>query len=490
MSNTQSIAQNNVKSDQLNTDELLEAMDKVIEKEMKENHIPGMGLVIVQNGKTIYKKGYGIANMATAAIVDPDKTIFRIGSISKALTFLTLSKLIDQGRIGMDDDVSKYFDGIDNSLGFKDPVTIKNLLTHTSGFDQIGIGRHIYDFERSIAERKAQRPSISEFLKNKNLRRVTKAGQYYRYDTYGTTLAGAIIEKVTGLPYDQAMKQELFDLLGMDRSSVEVENKYIEDLATGHGYNEGQYEVMPYEIYNTTPASSIDASPADMGRLLEALTGDGANKSGRLFSSDMITNIRNGLYKSHPEFVGMSYGMHESNYVGALPDAYKIKTIGHGGDMLGTSSLMTTIPSLNMGIFVSANRNSEAGGERINLWRLVMPVILKHYKIEKAKPFSIPKPVNVTLDEYVGNYYLGIFCHSCTEDEFDQYAWRRSSRPRMIRKMDNTLLLGEDTYIPRGNDVFVRADGNEQVYFGRDESGKITYFVFSDELNSYERIDD
>ncbi len=473
-------------------DDKFKSFDTALLNEMKNSHIPGMSLVIVQDGQTIYKKGYGVANVETNVPVDPDKTIFRIGSISKALTLLTLSKLVYQGKVRLDDDVVDYFDGIENDQGFTDPVRIKHLLTHTSGFDQVGLGRHVYNYDQSLDDRKAQRPSISAFLKNKNLRRVTQAGEYYRYDTYGSTLAGVILEKVTGLTYKQAMKQELFDPIGMGLSSVEVEDQHMDQLAVGHGYNDDAYEVMPYEIYNTPPASSIDATPADMGRLLEVLTGGGANKHGSIFTPSVMKNIMEVQYQPHPEFVGISHGLQESNYVGNLPDAYKIRTLGHGGDMLGISCLMTTIPSKGVGIFISSNRNHEAGGERVNLWRLIMPLVMDHFDIPKtSEPFRIPEqPVKVDLKEYVGNYYFGVFCHSCTEEEYAQYAWRRSSRPIEIRKDKNELLLGDDRYLSRGEDVFVRADGYEQIFFGRDENKKISFMVFSDQLNSYERIDD
>lgn len=466
--------------------------DQAIMNEMESSHIPGMSLVIVKDGQTIYKKGYGVANIETGVSVDPDKTIFRIGSISKALTLLTLSKLIYQGKVGMDDDVSQYFDGIENTQLFKDPVTIKHVLTHTSGFDQIGLGRHIYNYDQSLDDRKEQRPSISEFLQNKNLRRVTPAGGYYRYDTYGSTLAGAIIENVTGLTYRQAMKQELFDPIGMSLSSVEVEDQYMDQLAVGHGYNNNAYEVMPYEVYNTPPASSIDATPSDMGRLLEVLTGGGANNHGSIFTPKVMKDIMKVQYQPHPEFVGISHGLQESNYVGNLPDAYKIRTLGHGGDMLGISCLMTVIPSKGIGIFISSNRNHEAGGERVNLWRLIMPLVMDHLDISKtSEPFPLPKgPVQVNLDQYVGNYYFGVFCHSCTEEEYAQYAWRKSSRPIEIKKKKNELILGEDSYLHRGDDVFVRADGYEKIFFGRDNYDKISFMVFSDQLTSFERIDD
>ena len=471
---------------------LKDTIDLVIEKEMKENHIPGFALVLVKEGKTIYKKGYGVANMQTGRKVDPDTTIFRIGSISKALTLLALTKLIDEDKIGLNDDVSRYFTGIQNPNNFKEPIEIQHLLTHTSGFDQIGISRHIYDFELPLHERKTMRAGISDFLKSNNLRRITPAGEYYRYDTYGTTLAGAIIEKITKLPFPEAMKKVLFEPAGMNNSFVEVTPAYMENLALGHGYTNGQYQIMPYEVYKTLPASSIDATPADMGRLLEVLTNDGLNEKGRFYTREMANNILNPQYRPHPDFIGTSHGLHESARIGVPPEAYDIRTIGHGGDMLGTSSIMTIIPSMKLGIFATANRNSEAGGPPVRLFRLIMNTIVKYLGLEKVgSPYEIPKQkIEVNLEEYRGNYYFGVFCHSCTEEEYAQGAWRRSSNPLIASISNDTLLLNSDKYIPKTKDIFVRSDGNEMVYFGRDKEGKITFLNFSDGNSPLERIDD
>jgi len=472
-------------------EKLKKAIDSVMLIEMEENHIPGMAIVLVKDGKTVYKKGHGIASLINGKKVDPDKTIFRIGSISKALTLLTLTKLIDDGRIGIDDDVTQYFTGIQNPNNFKDPVRIYNLLTHTSGFDQVGLDRHVYDYELPLEERKAKRPTINTFLKANNLRRVTPAGAYYRYDTYGTTLAGAIIEKVTGLPYAAAMKKELFDPIGMSRSFVEVATNYRDSLALGHGYNNEEYQGMPYEVYVTTPASSIDATPADMGRLMEVLTNQGTNENGRLFSPEMTHKILKPQYRPNKDFVGMTHGMQESVRIGSGPDAYTIRTVGHGGDMLGMTSAMTLIPSLNMGVFVTANRNGEAGGDPVRL-NFIMNTLLKHLGYEKGETqYEIPKKsLEVDLEDYTGNYYFGVFCHSCNEEEFERGAWRRTSQPIAVSVLNDTLMLGEDKYIAKGDDIFIREDGNEMVYFGRNKNNKITFLNFSDGNSPLERIED
>ena len=476
-------------SDEVQLSALTKVVDKAMLDELRDNHIPGAAVVVVQKGKTVYKKGYGIADVNKNTKVDPDRTVFRIGSISKALTLLTLTKLIDQGKLKIDDALADYVDGIENPYDIDKPITMYNLLTHTTGLDQIGLNRHIYDHHLSVKERVGQRPSLSEFLGNGNLRKVSEPGAYYRYDTYGTTAAGAVIEMITGKEYGRAMQDLLFRPLGMNNSYVGPDLKEENNLAVGHGYIRGDYEVMPYEVYNTMPASSIDATPADMGRLLEALTSDGSNRHGTLFSTEMQEKVMEGLYRPHETMVGMSYGLAESEYIGVMPTAYKLRTLGHGGDMMGFRSNLVVIPSMDIGIYVVANRNRESGGGNVNLWRVVMGAFTEFLGQEYADDvFEIPTSLPpMDLTPYEGDYYYGVHCHSCSEVEYSLGAWRPRS-PIQIAGKGDSLKVGRDIFIPVEKNLFVRKDGLEQLYFGIDDEGRVTHFNRTDGLNSFEKL--
>ena len=248
-----------------------DSMDDVAAEMMSQQHLPGLSVVVVENGKTTFKRGYGFANVEQRILVDPDRSLFRIGSVSKALTFLVLTRLIDQGKLQRTDPVRNFVKGITNPRGFNTLVTVDDLLQHTGGFDQIGVRRQIREHHLDLDQRKARRVGLVPFLEANNLRRVSDAGEMFRYDTYGVTLAGAIIEKITGKPFADAMKQELFEPLGMKNSFVEISRGRFSELAIGYGWQNGRFQRRPYEVYETTPASSIDMTPADMGLLMEAL---------------------------------------------------------------------------------------------------------------------------------------------------------------------------------------------------------------------------
>ncbi|MEM1339898.1 MAG: serine hydrolase domain-containing protein [Bacteroidota bacterium] len=462
-------------------------IDSFILNKMATQHLPGVAFVLVQNGQTIYKKGFGIADITTGKKVNVDSTIFRIGSVSKALTMFALTKLIDQGRLTYETPVKDHFSKVQNPLDLTDAIQTKHLLTHTAGLDQIGIGRQILDFDLSLEERKKKRPSLKAFLEAGNVRRIRPAGHYFTYDTYGSSLAGAIVEEVTGLPYAKAMEQLVFQPLGMQLSAVEVKKEYRQWLAGGHGYKEGTYFKTPYELYLTLPASSLDATVSDMGRLLEALTSNGSNSHGQLFSQTMMKKVASPQFRPHPEFVGMSHGLWEGNAFGTRPNAFRIRTLGHGGSMIGTSCNFNFTPELNLGMFIVANRNPESGGGRVAVWE-IFNLVFEHLKIDKAAPFIVPKSKSgKRVSEYVGRYYHGVFCHTCSEAEFKKGAWRRGS-PIEVQEENGLLVIGGENYFMREMDLFVRSDGKEMLYFGRDEKGTVTFFVSSEDATAYERM--
>ncbi len=469
--------------------ELTLKLDETTRRYMEEHHLPGAVIVLVRDGKTIFKRGYGLANVENGTAVDPDKTLFRIGSISKALTLLTLTRLADDGRVHLDDDVASYFEGIENPYSFEEPVRIRDLLTHTTGFDQIGIGRQIGDWDSSLEERKAARPGLSEFLRAGNLRRVSPPGQYFRYDTYGTSLAGAILEKVTGLPYAAAMKQELFNPVGMSDSFVEVDADRRDDLALGYGFVDGKYEPQPYEVYVTLPASSIDATAADMGRLLEVLTGGGASSKGRFFSQVTADAVLAPQFRPHPDFVGVTHGLRES-YSGSRRPEVPVRSVEHGGDMLGYNAGLVIVPELSLGLFFATNRSGEAGGSHVRIGRPILETVIDTlYEGPGLELGPLPSPQpDLDLSEYLGDYYYGVFCHSCSSEEYHQGGWRRGN-PQAVTASDGALMISEKLYLPQGGDVFVRSDGEKRVFFGRDSHGQVSFFVYSSSADTFERMD-
>ena len=423
---------------------------------MQSEHIPGAAISIVKDGKMIYSRGYGVADMKSGRPVDPDRTIFRIGSITKAVTAMGLLRLVDQGKISLDADVNEYLRDFKLEDRYGTPVTSWHLLSHTGGFDQIGTNRN---FEES-----AKRPSLASFLK-RDLRRIRPPGRESCYDTYGISLAGYLSETVTGLSYSDYMRREVFEPLGMSRSYVEVPEALKADLALGYSYADGGYRSLNYEYYATLPASSVDAPVTDMAKLMTALLGDGSNEHGRLFSADMAARLREPQFRPHPELDGFAWGFWEASW-------RNLRILEHGGTMRGYSSQMYLIPDESLGIYVAVNRDGETG-PRVNLPRTVLSRLLPWWYSAMKRLPSAPKPEPLPIDtaRFAGNYIGNLYCHTCYEGQ----GWAPDTDPAVIESVGpGTIRLSDASYYAVEPLLFVRTDGRRKIAFFADDRGRIT----------------
>lgn len=142
--------------------------DPIFAEQMAKLHIAGAVVAVVQDGKILFTKGYGYADVEKKTPVVPDKTIFRIGSITKVFTATAVMQLADRGRINLKDDVNKYLKGVKVPATYPQPITFANLLTHTSGLDEISPGRRTGDESKVIP--------MGEFLKSRIVRLLPPGG--------------------------------------------------------------------------------------------------------------------------------------------------------------------------------------------------------------------------------------------------------------------------------------------------------------------------
>lgn len=467
--------------------ELSNAIGDVILERMESENLPGVAVVVVKDGQTLYENSFGFSDLDGKRRVSLEDDVFRIGSVSKAMTALALARLADRGEIDLDDPVSRYFPELDDTPDYSDsaePIRLWHLVTHTGGFDQVGIGRHIWQLDKSLDQRKALRPELEEFLLSNNLRRRSPAGQSFRYDTYGMTLAGVVLERIMEMPYPKAMEQALFRPLGMNKTFVEIPNDQAKHLVNGYGFVDGQYQVEPYEVYLTTPASSIDATAADMGRLLRSLTAPPGRSDISLFGK---ADAFDPMYRPHPEFPGATLGMFESLYD---EQNRPLRKLWHGGSMLGFLTNFSIVPEHGLGYFIVTNRDPEAGGGPVSIHARVERAILS-VLIDggEARSFSVPEPTDdMNLDEYAGNYVWGVYCKSCSDEEYEQGGWSMGT-PIPVNSHDGMLVIDSQRFVgDRERDVFVGVDGKTRVFFRRDQKGRVATFSYSSSPDAFERV--
>src|SRR5215216_2716148 len=186
-------------------------LDKELGREMEKHHIAGAAVSVVKDGKVFFAKGYGSADLENGIPVDPEQTSFRIGSVTKLFTWTAVMQLAEQGKPDLDEDINTYLDfRIPDT--YPQPITLKHLLTHTAGFET----RY---FEVAALDADDQLPT-REWLVSHMPARVRPSGEYAAYSNYGTSLAGYIVARVSGEPYDQYIQEHILNPLGMVHSTA------------------------------------------------------------------------------------------------------------------------------------------------------------------------------------------------------------------------------------------------------------------------------
>lgn len=449
--------------DFIDSAELAGFVATIIHAQLAKENIPGAVFVLVQNGKVLYQRGYGLANVARRQPVDPEKTIWRIGSISKVFTATAVVQLADRGRYRLTDDVNRYLTRVKVPSTFPQPVTFHHLLTHTAGFDEIRPGTR--------AATEAGLLPLGDFLTGK-LIRLRPPGRTISYSTYGITLGGHLVEQVSGMEFESYLARNVWIPLGMTRSNIVVPDSLKRDMAQGYEYEGGTNRLADWEWYHTTPASSINASAADMARFIIAHLQNGRYGSIRIMSERAARDMHRQQATSHPRLAGFAYGFYEEFRNGE-------RLLQHGGNVEGFSAQLTLIPARGIGFFVASQH------EPARLRDVVQSALLDHYFPVKEKPAPAVPLVGYRerAPRFAGTYELNQFCHSCGPGR------REYTRIVVKANADGTISItgNPEPMVEVEPLFFTRLNGTGGAAFQADASGRITSLA-GDSWLVFERI--
>lgn len=223
-----------------NRNKLSAEADAAVRQAMKEQHIPGIGLAVVRNGGIVKAKGYGLANVELNTRVSPD-TVFNAGSISKQFTATAILLLAEEGKLGLDDSIAKYFPEAPPALK---AVTIRHLLTHTSGIPDVSDGtdethgvKGVVDFHREYTEDELARAYLAQPLDS-------QPGTKWKYCNACYDLLGFLIHRVTGEPYGDFLRERIFAPLGMTTRVFSYAD-IIPNRASGYSLVDGALKNAP-----------------------------------------------------------------------------------------------------------------------------------------------------------------------------------------------------------------------------------------------------
>ncbi|HEV8428817.1 MAG TPA: serine hydrolase domain-containing protein [Pyrinomonadaceae bacterium] len=328
-------------------------LDGLVPLQLKQADIAGVTISVVKDGKLLFAKGYGYADVANKKPVSAQDTLFRPGSISKLFTWTAIMQLYEQGKLDLDRDINEYLDyKIPDAFG--KPITLKNVMTHTPGFEE-----QIKD----LFSQNSAAPNLGQYLKTHIPGRIYPPGTVPAYSNYATAVAGYIVERVSGRPFDQYVAENILKPLNMTHSTLTQPLPANLTPLMSSGYRLGSGEAGAFEMVNPYPAGSLSSSATDMAQFMIAHLQDGQLGDARVLKPETARLMHSRLFALDDAANAMCYGFYEESRNGH-------RIIGHGGDTIYFHSDLHLVLDQKVGFFVSYNsagRGDSPG--RVNLWR-------------------------------------------------------------------------------------------------------------------------
>ncbi len=335
----------------------LPEMGRFIHEQMdayvNNNHIPNAVMAIATaNGET-FMKGYGQSNLHNGEPTDPRKHLFRTGSVSKIFAWTAVMQLYDRGLMDLDADINTYLDVDFNHRilykGDEAPITLRHLLTHTAGFEDVL--QNLFSF--------SPQPALRDQLLDMVPARIFPPGEVMAYSNWGTSLAGYIVECVTGLSFEDYVEQYIFEPLGMNSSSFRqpLPDGLQKNFVTAYRWVDGTFMEGHFE-HMAAPAGGISTSAHDMALFLHAHLNGGENDYGRFMDASTLKTMHANSFSYHPLTAGMAHGLMEWYKNGQ-------RIIWHGGSTTVFDSGFYLLPEAGLGLFFAYSGGSYTGHARI-----------------------------------------------------------------------------------------------------------------------------
>ena len=454
-------------------------LDDLLEKEMEEYHIPGAAISVVKDGKLFFAKGYGYADIENKIAVDPEQTVFKVGSVGKLFTWTAVMQLVEQGKLDLDADINTYLDfRIPDT--YPQPITLRHLMTHTAGFEDLSFEIFVWNADDLMPP--------GEWLASHIPARVRPPGEAAAYSNYGTNLAGYIVTRVSAQPYEEYLQEHIFAPLGMVHSSAQWPLPPDLQAHASLGYwdiGDGLQPVPDYPQYMgqpaMLPAGGHSSSVTDMARFMIAHLkngsySDAAIPEGRVLKESTVQQMHRTLYTPDPRILGSAYGFFEFSDNGQ-------RTLGHSGDTIGFATLLLLLPDQNLGVFVAYNKEG-AGGLNTQHFGFQRPFFDHYYPAPVVEPIQPPADVAERADRFAGFYRTTRSSYKTFEK-----IGNLMSPPVEIRDLgDGALLLNDHGFEVRLVEVeplyFHQPDGPFGIVFHEDDQGRITY-MFADIAPQY-----
>lgn len=450
--------------------ELEAFMDGVFETQLKSLHIAGATFAVVKDNALFLAKGYGCADIENRKPVRADTTLFRIASISKLFVWTAVMQLVEQGKIDLDVDINTYLTRFKIPDTYPEPITLNHLMTHTAGFEDNVIGLFAKNKERLLP--------LETILARDLPARVRPPGQMASYSNHGTGIAALIVEKVSGMSWNDYVEKNILKPLKMENTTFRqpVPDPLSANLAKGYSYTDGEFHKEPFVYVPMAPVASASTSATDMAKFMLAHLNQGQLKNSRILNTETARQMHSALFRNAPEVNPMDHGFLEISRNGR-------RVIGHDGNILYFHSLVALLPEERAGLFVSYN-SREAQRATEMTYNLFMD---RYYPPENKPVLYQVRHSRKQLRRFTGSYFSNRRDHD------------RLAKLGALFKIVK-VTLAEDGVLKTINSeatrwieikplTFREEYGLKTLVFREDEHGRITHmFIGNRPTVAYERI--
>ncbi len=489
----------------ISADDIETFTDSVVRSLMQRDHVVGATVAIVQGDTPLLVKGYGFDRLNPIRRVDPNNSLFRIGSISKAFTWIVARQEIEQGRIKLDAPIGDYLpDDVYKEDKSRKPLTLRDLMAHTSGYEDTSLG-HLFTLDQT------RLTSTDSYFRQHTPHRVRDPGQFSSYSNFGAMLAArALVQTGKAKDVPSLIEARIFTPLGMDHSTLRepydsslvdteglpapMSTAMTQDLSDGFIWDGATYKPEPFD-HTIAMSGALGASTTakDMARFMSLMLDNGQLQGVQLFNIDSARAFREPMLPMPPGYNGWASGL----MVRTMPTGQV--TYGHGGATLWFNSNMVLIPDLNLGIFISTNTQTGAP-----LADDFATMLLDHLSGDVVRPPLTPAPEMAYADHR--DEYNGMKGEYVSTRR--AYGGLEGAITRLINTVevsfdaDGRLILatdgGQSAYIPASAPGFFNQQDGEDPgpaatlgglhFLFKPDSTKATAFETATNLARYERV--
>lgn len=456
--------------------ELNQYLGNFIPAMMDSLNIPGFVVVITRSDSILFSKGFGYADIANNQPAHPDSTIWRVASISKVVTATAVMQLVEKGQLDLDTDINNYLKNVEIPNTFDKPITLRHLLTHTTGLDDRYINKSFRNRE--------DLPPLETFIADILPDRIFPPGQVYTYSNIGNAMAALVVEDVTGVDFNTYCRNHIFKPLGMRRTSFTILDEQMQNRLYHAYYSENnQLKEAPFDYLGDYPAGQLLTTGSEFARFIISHLNNGVYKDIRILDSSTVEAMHRTQFTHHPKLNGsVGFGFHLTQEHGNLVSR-------HGGGYVGLSTRMWLLPEHDLGLFMAANKSDFAIIDSVSHF-----VVRRYFGNKKSDTVSYPltnlPQFDPNVETYTGYYRGTRYSHHDITKLFllagyggEVKIWENEKGMLMMYDHNHE----ERRLIQIEPNVFRSVDDDYHIAFERDEAGQ-PKFLYTHGTGALEKV--